>query len=102
VKKKKCVSCGRLKPLSEFGVMHARPDGLHYYCRDCLREKSAAKYARRKAGLPPRVRTRAGWAAQADVTAENQPRLSAAEREARRIDRMLDDHAEWVATVAAQ
>src|ERR1051326_4566413 len=40
----RCPSVGReaMKPLSEFGICRARPDGLNLYCKSCIREKIGA------------------------------------------------------------
>jgi len=34
---KRCVRCGQLKPVSEFGTLRRRNDGLNIYCRPCMR-----------------------------------------------------------------
>lgn len=39
---KRCPRCEESLPLSEFGVVRARPDGLNLYCKQCVREKMAA------------------------------------------------------------
>jgi len=38
---KKCPRCEKLLPLKEFRKCRAREDGLHLYCKRCLREKIA-------------------------------------------------------------
>ena len=32
---KKCIECGRLKPLNEFQKRKLSKDGRHYYCNEC-------------------------------------------------------------------
>lgn len=39
---KTCSSCGRDKPISEFGKNRQTPDGLMYYCRTCAADKQRA------------------------------------------------------------
>ena len=36
---KACSRCKEDKPLSEYGKHRGRKDGLHYYCRQCARDK---------------------------------------------------------------
>lgn len=52
-KSKKCSKCGLLKPLSNFHVRRASPDGLAYKCADCIksfcrewREKNPGAFSR--------------------------------------------------------
>lgn len=42
---KRCTSCGEVKPLDEFGKNSRMKDGIHIYCRPCIRQKSAAARA---------------------------------------------------------
>lgn len=35
---KKCFTCKKVKPVSEFGLDRKRPDGLNTYCKPCLVE----------------------------------------------------------------
>lgn len=37
VDEKLCPKCGEVKPLDQFNVEHAKPDGRQGYCRDCNR-----------------------------------------------------------------
>jgi len=37
---KRCSCCKESKPLTEFSKLASRPDGLHYYCRECKRSKA--------------------------------------------------------------
>ena len=52
---KTCSRCKRKLPLSEFGVMRSRKDGLNYYCRECVREKSKRQYYKEKGCKLPEV-----------------------------------------------
>ena len=36
---KHCISCKKTKPTKEFGKCLACKDGLHYYCKECRKEK---------------------------------------------------------------
>lgn len=49
VEEKYCPSCGQTKKAAEFGRDKRRCDGLQSYCRECERERSRERYARRKA-----------------------------------------------------
>ena len=35
---KPCTRCGEVKPFSEFHKDAAQPDGLRYWCKECIRE----------------------------------------------------------------
>lgn len=37
VDEKRCPKCGEVKPLDQFNVDHAKPDGRQGYCRECNR-----------------------------------------------------------------
>ena len=39
---KKCKTCGKEKPLSEFGKSVQTKDGLNYTCRDCCNKRAKA------------------------------------------------------------
>lgn len=39
VSEKQCSRCKESKPLEAFGKHRRQPDGLHYYCRSCVRER---------------------------------------------------------------
>jgi hypothetical protein len=45
---KKCIKCGKVRPLEEFTKNSSSPDGLHYYCRVCAAEAARAYNARKK------------------------------------------------------
>lgn len=45
---KKCLKCGHEKDASDFGKNKARADGLHYYCKACIKLKDAAYASRKK------------------------------------------------------
>ena len=46
---KRCTSCGKVRPLTEFHGMKAAPDGHRYECKACENKRSAANYLKRKA-----------------------------------------------------
>jgi gas vesicle protein len=37
-----CKTCGKEKPLSEYGVMKGTKDGLNYTCKECCNERARA------------------------------------------------------------
>ncbi len=37
---KKCSTCKKIKPLSDFGKHKQTPTGLNYSCKSCLRDKT--------------------------------------------------------------
>lgn len=43
---KTCARCGQEKPVSDFGNMKRNKDGLHSYCRGCVRIANRESYAR--------------------------------------------------------
>ena len=45
---KKCIKCGKVKPLTEFNKNSSSPDSLHYYCKTCTAEAARAYVARKK------------------------------------------------------
>jgi len=46
MKIKKCSKCNQSKPLEAFSKDKANPDGLRYYCRDCMSVAWKAAYAK--------------------------------------------------------
>lgn len=42
---KRCARCGQVKSVADFGRRMAAPDGLHPWCKECVREYCRAKYA---------------------------------------------------------
>ena len=42
MKKKPCATCKIPKRLDEFHVNNAMPDGRHYYCKECQKERARA------------------------------------------------------------
>ena len=40
---KKCAKCGRELPVSEFYANKKAKDGLHSYCKECIRERRKNK-----------------------------------------------------------
>lgn len=50
--RKTCLTCGQLKPISEFAIKRNRPDGHMAYCRTCVSEKQAANRAKRLSHKP--------------------------------------------------
>jgi hypothetical protein len=53
---KRCPSCGKTKPSSEFGRNQTLGDGLSFYCLECNRAKSNAHYRKRRDALGLSVR----------------------------------------------
>lgn len=41
---KTCTSCHELKDESEFHINRSRPDGRHYYCKECQKKRTRAYY----------------------------------------------------------
>lgn len=45
---KRCNSCYKYKDLDEFGRQASAKDGLKNWCKSCVSEKNAARYAKNK------------------------------------------------------
>lgn len=43
---KVCTGCKRKLPLSCYQKNKSRPDGFHYYCRECVKNRDAGYYLR--------------------------------------------------------
>ena len=46
IESKRCSRCKATKPVGEFGRRAAAPDGLHPYCKACVREYCKARYVK--------------------------------------------------------
>lgn len=55
VKVKRCSRCGKEKPLSEFHKNKTMADGLHYYCKDCVRDIQSKKCSTHKVYTNPKL-----------------------------------------------
>jgi len=42
---KKCPSCKKILPISAFGIVKTRPDGLSAYCKPCRKKKQHESHA---------------------------------------------------------
>jgi len=54
---KRCPKCKETLPLSDFGVVRARPDGLNLYCKRCVRQKVAIQRQKTREYLAARKLT---------------------------------------------
>lgn len=44
---KKCTRCGSVLPISEFGIDKRQKDGHNIYCKECLRQLSQIRRAKK-------------------------------------------------------
>lgn len=51
-----CTKCEIEKPLSEFSKMSTAPNGLHYWCKLCMKEYKRGYYAKNNERLKSRMR----------------------------------------------
>src|SRR5688572_542367 len=53
---KVCISCKLPKDISLFHKRSSEEDGLHCYCKSCIKEKNKVSAERIRKGIPPRVK----------------------------------------------
>lgn len=54
IKTKKCSKCGRELPVTEFHAKSNAPDGLQYWCKECIHESYKQNRKRESGGQAPR------------------------------------------------
>lgn len=99
-KTKRCRQCNAEKPLSAFGKNSSRKDGIHYYCRACLCERSRnwrkANPEKAREGKRRWAKTDKGRAMKARERAKNKAKYAERERK-RRAEKPDEIRAQWQA-----
>lgn len=50
-----CTKCGKVKPVSEFGIDNSKSNGRHSWCFECKRDNTNARHAREKEEFGSRI-----------------------------------------------
>ena len=81
---KTCRKCGAEKPLEDFPVEKRRPDGRESQCRECVRARARANYAKRMTDAEYKAAQKERWDA---YRANNSERINGAQKRYRERNR---------------